>query len=381
MELMFSLNESQKMIWDLAGDFARKEILPVAAAADEKQMFPQEIRKKAQAAGLMGVTISEAYGGMGLGHFEFILLAERLAWACTGIGGSLCLNSMMADAIDVGGNESQKKEFLSRLAEGQVAGYAVTEPAAGSDVAGIQATAKKVGDKYIINGSKTWISNALEAEFFIVFAKTNPELGRKGISTFLVERNTPGLEIGKPLKKMGQRASSAAEMFFNEMAVPEKNRLGAEGDGFLIAMKVFDRSRPMVAAFGVGLTQRCLDESILYANTRKSMGVPIGKHQAVALKLAEMGMRLEAARLLTRKAVWLLDHGHPNTIEASYAKTFAGDTAVWASSEAVQIFGGMGYSIEYPVEKLYRDAKVLQIYEGTNEIQRLIMARELLSAR
>lgn len=377
MDALFALDESKKMLCDLAQDFARKEIAPIAAKHDEEQSFPASVWEKALGLGLVNLTIPEIYGGGGLSYLDFILVTERLCWGCVGIGGTMSLNAMIADAILLAGTEEQKKKYLPRFAQGKFASYCMTEPGAGSDVAGIQSTATKEGNYYRIKGSKTWISNAPEADFFVVFAKTNPAGRHKGISAFLVDKKTPGVSLGKKLHKMGQRAGSAAEVFFDDAKVPAENLLGNEGDGFLIAMKVFDHSRPMVASFALGLSQRALDESVKYAKERKSMGVPIAEHQAVGHKLAEMGMRLEAARLLTYKSAWMLDQKLPSALQSAYAKAFAADTAVYCSSEAVQIHGGMGYSPEYPVEKLYRDAKVLQIYEGTGEIQRSIMAREL----
>jgi acyl-CoA dehydrogenase len=255
--------------------------------------------------------------------------------------------------------------------------YAVTEPAAGSDVARIGTRAVRKGDRYVINGSKVWISNAPLASMFVVFAKTDAEAGHKGISAFFVDRDTPGLSVGPPLGKLGQKASPAAEVFFEDVEAPASALIDNEGSGFLIAMRVFDRSRPMIAALALGLMQRCLDEALQYARTRHTMGQPIIEHQAIGHKLADMALRTEAARLLTEQAAWMLDTGRRNTLQAAYAKTFAADSAMWAATEAVQIFGGMGYSTEYPVEKLFRDAKVLQIYEGTSEIQRNIIAREL----
>jgi acyl-CoA dehydrogenase len=261
--------------------------------------------------------------------------------------------------------------------DGEFGAYAVTEPSAGSDVAGIKTRAVRKGDKYVLTGSKVWISNAPLASMFVIFAKTDPQARHKGISAFFVDRDTPGLTVGTPLGKLGQRADPAAEVFLNDVEVPASALIEGEGAGFLIAMKVFDRSRPGIAALGVGLIQRCLHEALEYAKSRQSMGRPIVEHQAIGHKLADMGLRGEAARLLARQAAWLLDAGGRNTLQAAYAKTFAADSAMWAATEAVQIFGGMGYSTEYPVEKLFRDAKVLQIYEGTSEIQRNIIAREL----
>ncbi len=244
-------------------------------------------------------------------------------------------------------------------------------------MAGIQTRARETADGYAISGSKIWISNASEASFFVVFAKTDPDARHKGISAFIVERDRPGVTVGNPLPKLGQRASHAAEIFFDNVVVPPENLLGQEGEGFMTAMRVFDRSRPMVAAMGVGVTARCLDEALGYAKTRQTMGRPILEHQAIGHKIAQMGLRLEAARLLTYQAAWLHDSGQRNTLQAAYAKAFAADTAMWAATEAIQVHGGMGYSTEYPVEKLLRDAKVLQIYEGTSEIQHNIMVREL----
>jgi acyl-CoA dehydrogenase len=373
-----TLSSETKMIVELAADFTKKEILPVAAQSDRDAVFPEKIYKKGLDAGLVNLNVPEAFGGPGLGHLDFILVTEQLAWACVGIAGALSLNHMIADVILIGGSDSQKNNYLRRMAQGEIGSYALTEPGAGSNAVGIQTSAVKKGDKYILNGSKTWISNASVANFFIVFAKTDPTAAHKGISAFFVERNTPGLKVGKDLPKLGQKSFPAAEVFFENVEISKDQLVGGvEGQGFTLAMKVFDHSRPMVGAFGMGLTKRCLDESVNYGKTRKTVDKPIVAHQMVAQKIAEMGMRLEASRLLTYKAADCLDKKIPNTLLASYSKTFASDTAVWASNEAVQIFGGMGYSTEYPVEKLYRDSKVLQIYEGTNEIQRIIMAREL----
>ena len=372
------LTDERRMIRDLAAEFARREIRPAAARHDRESLFPAEIERKAREVGLVNLTAPEAYGGAGLGILDLVLVTEELAWACVGITTAMSLNALPVDVLLVAGDEEQRRRGIGRIvSDGEFASYAVTEPAAGSDVAGIKARAERRGDDYVLNGSKVWITNASVASFFTVFAKTDPAAGHRGISAFLVERDAPGLSVGNPLPKLGQKAAPACEMFMNDVVVPKGARLGAEGDGFRIAMKVFDRSRPMVAALGVGLLSRCLDESIAYACDRRTMGVPIIEHQAVAHKIAEMGMRAEAARLLTRQAAALVDGGARSTLQASYAKAFAADGAMWAAVEAVQIFGGMGYSTEYPAEKLLRDAKGLQIYEGTSEIQRNIIAREL----
>ena len=288
------------------------------------------------------------------------------------------MNALAAEPILLGGSEEQKQQWLPRLTrDGEFASFALTEPGAGSDAAGIRTTAVRDGDSYVLNGSKMWISNASLASFFVVFAKTDPAAGHKGISAFIVERDSPGLTVGEPLGKLGQRAAPTCEVFFNDVRVPLAQRIGAEGEGFALAMRTFDQSRPMVAAFGLGLVQRCIDEALPYACERKSMGQRLIDHQAIAHKLAEMQIRLEASRLLTYQAAWQADQGQRNTLQASVAKAYTSDAAMWAASEAIQVLGGMGYSTEYPVEKLLRDAKVLQIYEGTSEIQRSIIAREM----
>jgi acyl-CoA dehydrogenase len=373
----FELSDEQKLVQRTAREFAREEIQPVAARCDREASFPMGVFEKAREVGLVNMTVPVAFGGSGWGALDSALVTEELGWACTGIAGALGLNAIFADVFHVAGTPELKRDAFSRLQAGQFGAYALTEPAAGSDVAGIKTRAVRKGDRYILNGSKIWISNAPLAHMFVIFAKTDPQSGHRGVSAFLVDRNTPGLSVGKSLGKLGQRAGPAAEVFMNDVEVPSRALIDGEGDGFLVAMKVFDRSRPMIGALGVGLIQRCLDEALEYARTRHTMGRPIIEHQAIGHKLADMAVRLEAARLLVHQAAWLLDSGRRNTLQAAYAKTFAADTAMWAATEAVQVFGGMGYSTEYPVEKLFRDAKVLQIYEGTSEIQRNIIAREL----
>jgi acyl-CoA dehydrogenase len=373
----FELNDEQKLIKHTAREFARKEILPLAVACDREARFPMEAYRKAREVGLVNMTIPTVFGGSGWNTLELALATEELGWACTGIAGAFGLNSIFGDVFHVAGTADQKKRAFGRLLDGEFGAYALTEPGAGSDVANIATRAVRRGERYVLNGSKVWISNAPLAQMFVVFAKTDPGAGHRGMSAFLVDRDTPGLSVGPSLGKLGQRAGPAAEVFLSDVEVPAANLLEGEGQGFMIAMRVFDRSRPMVAALGLGLAQRCLDEALEYAKNRKTMGRPIVEHQAIGHKLADMAMRTEAARLLVRQAAWLLDSGRPNTLQAAFAKAFAADTAMGAATEAVQIFGGMGYSTEYPVEKLFRDAKVLQIYEGTSEIQRNIIAREL----
>lgn len=378
--MFFQLNDEQRQIKALARQFADQEILPRAVAADQQQVFPLEVQAKAVELGLVNLTLPEHVGGLGLGCFELVLVTEELCRACLGIGTTLCINTLAAEPLVQLGSPAQQERYLSRLTAGGFASFALTEPGAGSDVAGIRTRATPVEGGWRLNGSKIWISNAPLADFFVVFAKTDAQAGHRGMTAFIVERDSAGLSIGQPMSKLGQRAAPTAEVFFDNLFVPEAQRLGEEGSGFGLAMQVFDHSRPMVAAFGVGLIQRCVDESLAYARTRISMGKPLIEHQAIAHKLAEMQMRLEAARLLTYQAAWLTDQGQRSTLQASIAKAFAADAAMWAATEAIQIFGGMGYSTEYPVEKLFRDAKVLQIYEGTSEIQRNIIAREMLRA-
>jgi acyl-CoA dehydrogenase len=375
----FQLNDEQRLIQQTAREFAEKEIYPVSAEYDKEERWPAEIHKRAWELGLMNITVPEAYGGPGLGCIECVLVTEQMAWGCVGIGAGVMLNSLPTEVLLAGGNEEQKQTYLRRLVEGDYGAYAVTEPAAGSDVAGIQMRAVRKGDEYVLNGSKIWISNANHSSFFVVLAKTDPSAGHRGISFFIVERDTPGLEVGNHLPKLGQRASYAAEVFLNDVVVPKSALIGNEGDGFKIAMKAFDGSRPMVAAFAVGHMQRCLDLSLAYAKERKTFGKPIIEHQAIAHKIADMEIRLQASRLMVYQSAWLFDTGKRNTLQASCAKAFACDSAMWAATEAMQIYGSYGYSREFPVEKLFRDAKVLQIYEGTSEIQRNIIARELMN--
>ncbi len=305
-----------------------------------------------------------------------VRVTEELAYGCAGMAVSVTMNGLVADAIEVAGNEAQKKNTYATLLKGYGA-YCLTEPGAGSDAASLTTRATRTDQGYLLNGSKTWITHAPQADVFVVFAKTDPDAGHKGISAFIVDASSPGITVGNPLPKMGQKAAPCAEVTFDDVALPKEALLGKEGEGFKVAMKVFDKSRPLAAAVAVGVARRCLEESTKYACQRKSMGVPIARHQGLGFKLADMGMKTEAARLLTRQAAWKVQAGENNTLESAYAKTFASDTAMECAVEAVQVFGGYGYSKEYPVEKLMRDAKVLQIYEGTNEIQRAIMVREL----
>ncbi len=373
----FTLTEEQEMIRKLAKDFAINEIAPKAEHHDRTHEFPWDIVHKAQELGLTTMNVPEEYGGLGLSLFEEMLVTEALAWGCSGINLCIGINNLAALPLLIAGSEEQKQEYLGRLADGKMASYALTEPAAGSDVVALKATARKEGDEYVINGTKTFITGAVVADWYTIFAYTDKEKRYKGMSAFIVDRNTPGLSVSKPFDKLGQRASDTAEVILEDVRVPAKNLLGREGDGFLIAMKVFDKSRPGVAAAAVGVAQRALDESIKFAKERHTMGRPIYKHQAVGHKIADMATHVEAARLLTWQAAVAVDQGNADIKLASMAKVFAADTAMQTCIDAVQVHGGYGYIQEYPVEKLMRDAKIFQIYEGTSEIQKVVITREL----
>ncbi|GIK57954.1 MAG: acyl-CoA dehydrogenase [Chloroflexi bacterium] len=373
----FSLTKEQQEIQQLAREFARKEIAPHAEHYDKSHEYPWPIVKKAQEMGFTCQNVPEEYGGMGLSLFEEIIVGEELAWGCSGMSTAIAVNGLAILPILIAGNEAQKKEYCGRMAEGQMASYCATEPEAGSDVAGIKTTARKEGDYYILNGSKTFITGATVADFYTVFAYTDPNTRYNGMSCFIVERNWEGVRVGKPFDKMGQHASDTAEVIFDNVKVPASHLLGKEGDGFIIAMKVFDRSRPGTAAGSVGVAQRALDECVRYAKERSTWGQPLYKHQVIGHMIADMAIEVEAARLLVWKCAWAYDAGVSNTTLAAYAKAFAADTAMKVTTNAVQVFGGYGYMAEYPVEKLMRDAKIFQIYEGTSQIQRNIIVREL----
>ncbi|SDE73792.1 acyl-CoA dehydrogenase [Thermus arciformis] len=361
----------EKAIQELARRFARERILPEAARLDREGRFPQELFQEAAVLGFPVLGVPEALGGVGLGPKALALVAEELAYACAGVAAALLLNNLVADALLLSGSP-YARAFLPRLKE-EVASYALTEPHAGSDVAALRTWAERVPGGFRLHGRKTWISHAPEARFFVVFARVAE--GREGIAAFLVERGE-GVWVGPPLPKLGQKASPAAEVALEGVFVPEEALIAREG--FLLAMRVFDRSRPMVAAMAVGLLRRALDEALAYAQTREAFGKPLWAHQGVGFKLAELAMDLEASRLLTHKAADLAERGEGSALEAAMAKAFAADACVRGVSEALQVFGGNGYSEEYPMAKLYRDAKVLQIYEGTSEIQRVIVLRELI---
>jgi acyl-CoA dehydrogenase len=374
----FSLTEEQQALQELARKFAREEMAPKAAHHDETGEFPREVAKKAWELGLMNTHVPPEYGGMGLGTLDGCIITEELAWGCTGIATAMEANALASAPVIVAGNEEQKKEFLGRLTgEPLFAAYAVTEPGAGSDVAGIRTKARKVGDEYVIDGSKAWITNGGVANWYFVLAYTDPEKKHKGMSGFIVPADTPGITVGKKEWNLGQRASDTRGLTFEEVKIPAKYLLGKEGDGFRIAMSAFDHTRPPVASGAVGLAQRAMDEAIKYAKERKTFGMPIAAYQAISFMIADMAMQIEAGRHLVRLAAWAIDNGKRNTKYAAMAKAFCADMAMKVATDAVQVHGGYGYSHEYPVEKLMRDAKIYQIYEGTSQIQRLIICKEI----
>jgi len=365
------------MMQQMAREFAANEIIPVAEHYDKTHQYPYPVVEKAVALGLTTVNVPEAYGGMGASLVDEMLIVEELAYGCAGICLSITINGLAALPVIIAGNEAQKHEFLGRLINGKMAAYCVTEPAAGSDVAALKTMARRDGDDYVLNGTKTFITGATVADWYTVFAYTNPQGGYHGMTAFIVERNMAGLTIGKPFEKLGQCASDTAEVVMEDVRVPMANRLGEEGQGFKIAMQVFDRSRPSVGAIAVGVAQRALDECVKYARDRMTMGKAIYEHQAIGHMIADMAINVEAARLLVLKSAWTFDEGKKNGRESSIAKAFAADMAMKVCVDAVQVFGGYGYMREYPVEKLMRDVKVCQIYEGTSQIQRNIIVRDL----
>jgi acyl-CoA dehydrogenase len=375
----FSMSSEQREIKDLTLKFAQNEMIPHAQEYDEQGKFPMEIFKQAWELGLINTCIPAEYGGSGFSSVDGVIISEALAYGCMGMNSSFMANDLALLPIVIGGTDEQKKKFLTPFTqEFRIASFCLTEPGNGSDAGGIKTQIKDGGDHWIINGEKMWITNAGYAHLFVVYGTIDPSLKHKGISAIVVDPKTAGIEVGKKEDKMGHRASDTRGVRFNNVKVPKENMLGKPGDGWGIAMSTLDHSRPLVASSALGGAQRALDLSINYAKERTQFGVPIAKHQAIQFMIAEMGMKVEAARLLVHKAAWLCDQGIRNTEIASYAKAFASDSCMQITTDAVQIYGGYGYSREYPVEKLMRDAKLIQIYEGTSQIQRLVMARELL---
>ncbi|KAH3778115.1 medium-chain specific acyl-CoA dehydrogenase, mitochondrial-like [Dreissena polymorpha] len=381
--LNFELSPEQREYQELAKKFAREVIIPVAAQHDRTGEYPWEVIKKAWELGLINTHIDQAYGGLGLGTFDACIITEELAYGCTGIQTAIEANSLGQMPVILAGNEEQKKKYLGRMTEAPLmCAYCVTEPVAGSDVSGIQTKAVKKGKDWVINGQKMWITNGGHANWYFVLARTNLDKScpaGKAFTGFIVEADTPGVIKGRKEINMGQRASDTRGITFEEVVVPAENVLTAEGMGFKIAMGAFDKTRPPVAAGAVGLAQRAMDEALKYSMERKTFGKFICEHQAVAFMLADMAIGIESARLAMYRSAWEIDQGRRNTYYASIAKCLAGDVANKTATDAVQIFGGNGFNSEYPVEKLMRDAKIYQIYEGTAQIQRLIISREMLT--
>jgi acyl-CoA dehydrogenase len=376
----FEITEEQKALIETARRFARERIIPVARECDRDARFPKDVFDEAWKIGLVNPTLPTEYGGAGLSDLDSTFITEELAYGCSGIQTSMTANTLGLTPIKLGGSAEQKKKYLGWLASEPIfASYATTEPGAGSDVAGLQTRATKDGSGgYVLNGQKAWITNANFASFITIFATEDPALRHKGIGAFIVHKDAKGLKVGKHEDKLGQRASDTAVVMLEDVKVPAAQVLAAPGQGFKLAMETFNQTRPDIGAIAVGVMRRCLDECVAYAKERKTFGVPIAQHQLVQAMIADMAVKLEATSLLVRKAAWNLDKGIRNPIVSAYAKVFGADSAMQTATDAVQIFGGNGYVKEYPVEKLMRDAKLLQIYEGTSQIQRMVIAKSIL---
>ena len=376
----FNLTPEQSEIKDLALKFAKNEMMPKASHFDEAAQMPLEILEKAWSLGLVNTCIPAEYGGSGFSAVDSMIITEALAYGCMGMNTAIMANDLALLPIVIGGSEEQKKKFLTPFTEKyKIAAFCLTEPGNGSDAGGLKTTIKEDGDDVVINGNKMWITNAGYADLFVVYTTMDPTLKHKGITAVVVEKGTPGIEIGKKEDKMGHRCSDTRAITFNNVRVPKTNVLGGMGKGWSIAMKTLDHSRPMVAASAVGGAQCAYEHSVKYAKERIQFGVPLSSHQAIQFMISDMAMKIEASRLLVHKAAWLLDNGQPNTSLASYAKAFAADSCMQIATDAVQIYGGYGYSKEYPVEKIMRDAKLIQVYEGTSQIQRMVIAKEIFT--
>jgi acyl-CoA dehydrogenase len=380
----FALTGEQEELRRLARTFAEREIRPHESDFDAGMRHPAELIEKAHELGLMNLHVPEEYGGLGLGAFDGLLVSEELYRGCSGIGTSITANGLGAGPVLLFGSPEQKARWLPPLVEQPIlCSFALSEPGAGSDVAALRSTAVRDGDDYVLNGSKTFITNAGHAEWAVVFAKTDPGAGRRGMSAFVVEMGSPGVTIEKHLEKMGQRATDTSAFALHDVRVPAENRLGEEGDGFKIAMATLDFTRPGTAIGAVGVAQAAYEHALEYAKERVTFDLPIAMHQAVGFMVADMATEIQASRLLCWQAAWMLDQGlgREATLYSSFAKRFAADTAMKVTTDAVQVLGGYGYIKEYPVEKLMRDAKLFQIYEGTSQIQRLVIAREIFTPK
>ena len=377
----FTLTDEQKSLREMAHDFAEKEIRPVAWDYDKEGTWPQDIIEKAWELGLLNTHLPSEYGGPDLSFMDGVVIEEEIAWGCSGIGTSMSCNGLAIAPIVLAASEELKKEYLGRLSEGPLlASFCLTEPDAGSDVSGMKTTATRKGDKWVINGSKCFITNGEYANWYTVYAKTDKESGHRGISCFIVPRDA-GVVVDKHEDKMGQRASNTATITFPDVEIPLDHLVGEENKGFKIAMMTLDRTRPGVAAMATGVARAAMEFAIDYSKERVQFGVPIAMHQAIQFIIADMATKVHLARLATWHSAALLDQGKRNTLESSHAKRFSADIAMEVTTDAVQVYGGYGFIKEYPVEKLMRDAKILQLYEGTAQIQRLVIARETLLPR
>src|SRR5256884_446340 len=375
----FGLTDEQKALRDLAHDFAEREIRPKEREYDERSIHPAEVIAKAHELGLMNVHIPRAYGGLELGAFEGMLIGEELCWGCSGIGTAIAAAGLGHGPVILAGTEEQKQTWLPPLVDEVVlSSFALTEPNAGSDVSGIQTTAVRHGDEYVLNGSKMFITNAGYAAWFTVFASTDRSKGHRGLTAFIVPADADGVLVDRHLDKMGQRATDTSALSFQDVRVPVANRLGEDGEGFKIAMKTLDFTRPGTAIGAVGVARAAFEYAAQYSKERVQFGTPIAMNQGVNFLIADMATKIEAARLPCWQAGRVSDQGMRATLQSSYAKRFSADICLEGTNHAVQIFGGYGYMKEFPVEKLMRDAKLFQIYEGTSQIQRLVIARELL---
>jgi acyl-CoA dehydrogenase len=379
--LGFDLTDEQRELKALARKFSEQEIIPRAREYDEKEIFPRDICAKAFASGLMNFGVPADLGGPGLGILDTCLIQEELNYGCSGISNSVSANDLGALPILLAGSAAQKRLYLGALVEKLTfCAFAITEPGAGSDVAAMSTTYRREGDSYVINGTKHFISNGSMADWIVTFATADKRLKHRGISCFVFPANLPGISRRRMHGKLGQRAADTGEIVYDDLHIPLEAMVGKEGEGFKYAMATFDHSRPEIGAIAVGVSQRALDECLRYSRERSAFGHPIANFQAIQFMLADMAVNIEAMRLLTYKAAWLVDRGEtPNAI-SSYAKLFGSEACMKITIDAVQIFGGYGYMKEYPVEKLMRDAKLLQIYEGTSQIQHVVIARDLLKA-
>ena len=377
----FTLTDEQKDLREMAHNFAEKEMRSVAFEYDKDGTWPAEVIQKAWEVGLMNTHVPEQYGGPGLDYLSGCLIEEEFGWGCSGIGTSLACNGLASAPVALGGSEETKAKYLGMLAEEpKLASFCLTEPDAGSDVAGMKTRAVKKGDKYVLNGSKCFITNGAHADWFTVYAKTDPDAGSRGITAFVVDKQD-GITVDKKEDKMGQRASNTVTLTFDDVEVPAENMLGEENKGFKLAMMTLDRTRPGVAAMATGIARSGFDAAVQYSKERQQFGVPIAMHQAIQFLIADMAVKVDAARLLTWQSASQLDNGQRNTLTSSEAKRFAADSAMEVTTDAVQVFGGFGFIKEYQVEKFMRDAKIMQLYEGTSQIQRMVIAREVLRPR